>query len=219
MATTKTTSKRSKSRNGSRATSSSAGKGSASKRSARSSSANSRSKKRSTSGSQNKSNVEAIKDTAVEQDEERGSDDCRCRGKGKDSADRGRHGVAGCCSRGCHQRSALRASRRTPSSVCVGHRCRSSTWTRSRWLLIGSAPTASRLPTSRPPSRRRGRRTASGRHARQGIGVSAPTEAQEERLRLADIASLKTMAPRANGGRVATGTLFAQGPLQLPPYP
>ena len=66
MATTKTTSKRSKGRNGSRAKPSSAGKGSASKRSARSSSANSRSKTRSTSRSQKKGNVEAIKDTAVD---------------------------------------------------------------------------------------------------------------------------------------------------------
>jgi hypothetical protein len=65
MATTNTRSKRSTSRNGSRA--SSAGKGSASKRSPRGSTTNSRSKKRSTSSSQSKSNAEGIKHTAVEQ--------------------------------------------------------------------------------------------------------------------------------------------------------
>ena len=86
MATTKTTSKRSKSRNGSRATSSSAGKGSASKRSARSSSANSRSKTRSTSRSQKKGNVEAIKDTvdtAVEQTKSAGATIADAAGKAK----------------------------------------------------------------------------------------------------------------------------------------
>ena len=83
MATTKTTSKRSTSRNGSRATSSSAGKGSASKRPTRSSSTNSRSKKRSTSSSQNKSNVEAIKDTAVDQTKSAGATIADAAGKAK----------------------------------------------------------------------------------------------------------------------------------------
>ncbi len=83
MATTKTTSKRSTSRNGSRATSSSAGKGSASKRSTRNSSTNSRSKKRSTSSSQNKRNVEAIKDTAVEQTKSAGATIADAAGKAK----------------------------------------------------------------------------------------------------------------------------------------
>jgi hypothetical protein len=73
MAATNTKSKRSTSRNGSRATSTSSSKGSATKRTTRSSNA-SRSRKasgqkrsRSTSSSQSKGNVEAIKDTAVEQ--------------------------------------------------------------------------------------------------------------------------------------------------------
>jgi hypothetical protein len=83
MATTKTTSKRSTSRNGSRAKSSSAGKGSASKRSTRSSSPNSRSKRRSTSSSQQKSNVEAIKDTAVEQTKSAGATIADAAGKAK----------------------------------------------------------------------------------------------------------------------------------------
>lgn len=83
MATTKTTSKRSTSRNGSRAKSSSAGKGSASKRSTRSSSPNSGSKKRSTSSSQQKSNVEAIKDTAVEQTKSAGATIADAAGKAK----------------------------------------------------------------------------------------------------------------------------------------
>jgi hypothetical protein len=83
MATTKTTNKRSASRNGSRATSSSAGKGSATKRSTRSSSTNSRSKKRSTSSSQNKSNVEALKDTAVEQTKSAGATIAGAAGKAK----------------------------------------------------------------------------------------------------------------------------------------
>ena len=83
MATTKTTSKRATSRNGSRATSSSAGKGSAPKRSTRSSSTNSRSKKRSTSSTQNKSNVEAIKDTAVAQTKSAGATIADAAGKAK----------------------------------------------------------------------------------------------------------------------------------------
>ena len=83
MATTKTTSKRSTSRNGSPAKSSSAGKGSASKRSTRSSSPNSGSKKRSTSSSQQKSNVEAIKDTAVEQTKSAGATIADAAGKAK----------------------------------------------------------------------------------------------------------------------------------------
>jgi hypothetical protein len=89
MATTNTRSKRSTSRNGSRATSASAGKDSASKRSTRSSSTNSRSKKtsgtgsRSTSSSQSKSNVEAIKDTAVQQTKSAGATIADAAGKAK----------------------------------------------------------------------------------------------------------------------------------------
>ena len=83
MATTKTTNKRSTSRNGSRATTSSAGKGSATKRSTRSASTNSRSKKRSTARSQSKSNVEALKDTAVEQTKSAGSTIADAAGKAK----------------------------------------------------------------------------------------------------------------------------------------
>ncbi len=83
MATTKTTSKRSTSRNGSRAKSSSAGKGGASKKSARSSSTNTTSKKRSTSSLQKKGNVEAIKDTAVEQTKSAGATIADAAGKAK----------------------------------------------------------------------------------------------------------------------------------------
>jgi hypothetical protein len=90
MATTQTRSKRSTSRNGSRATSASAGKGSTSKRSTRSSSTNSRSRKtsrtgraRSTSSSQNKSSVEAMKDTAVEQTKSAGATIAHAAGKAK----------------------------------------------------------------------------------------------------------------------------------------
>jgi hypothetical protein len=90
MAATNTRSKRSTSRNGSRATSTSGGRGSASKRTGRSSSANSRSKRtsgtgrrRSTSNSQSRSNVEAMKDTAVEQTKRAGTTIADAAGKAK----------------------------------------------------------------------------------------------------------------------------------------
>ena len=92
MASTKTQSKRSTSRNGSRAKSASSGKGSTTKRSTsskgnangrRTQASSSRSRPKSTSNARSKGNAEAIKDTAVDRAKSAGQTISEAAGKAK----------------------------------------------------------------------------------------------------------------------------------------